>query len=191
MGTLIVLSSPSGGGKNVIIRRLLEIFPESRRFSTTTTREPRLQEVVGKDYFFVTRGEFEQMIQENKLVEYNLYAGEYYGTEKEKLENMLKKYDYVFVAIDVNGKQALEKQGIPHQSIFLLPESLEVLRQRIQSRGGIGSEDLAQRLTVAKEELSKAKNYDLQVVNPQGNIESAVDKIVVFLQGEVDRKSKV
>jgi len=187
MGKLVIISSPSGGGKNAIIRRLVELLPESTRFITTTTRSPRPQEIPGKDYFYVARDMFEQMITEKKLVEYNLYAGEYYGTEKEKLERVLEKYQYVFAALDVNGKRALEEKAIPHVSIFLLPESLDILKERIKARGGVGQASLEERLEAVDDELAQAHIYDLQVVNPQGNMESAVTQIVDYL-GSLDKK---
>ncbi len=186
-GLLVVISSPSGAGKNTIIRRLMHIFPSSVRFVTTTTRSPRPREISGEDYFFVTKEDFEHMKQRNKFIEYNVYSGEYYGSEKEKLEYVLNKYPMVFAALDVNGKMHLDKLNIPHISIFILPESQDILRQRIQIRGGVGEEDLKQRLFLAEQELAVAKNYDFQVVNPQGDIESAVHSIQNFLQARLDK----
>lgn len=184
MGTLIVISAPSGAGKNTVIRRLLELFPSSTRLVTTTTRQPRSQEVEGKDYFFVSKHVFESMIEEKKFVEHNVYAGEYYGTEKEKLDRALEEFEKVFVALDVNGKHALDEQKIPHVSIFLLPESLEILKDRIVGRGSVDGEALEKRLTEASKEMEWAPEYDFQVVNPQGNINQAIEGIIGFLSPE-------
>lgn len=181
MGTLVVISSPSGGGKNTIINRLLQLFPNSTRFITTTTRIPRVQEKNGRDYHFVSHEAFEQLRDENKLVEYNFYAGEYYGSEKERLNEDLQKFDWVFVALDVNGKKNLDKLKIAHRSIFLLPESLDVFRDRIIQRGSVTPEALEERMEIARQELQEAKKYDFQIVNPQGNIQEAVEGIVGFL----------
>lgn len=182
MGTLVVISSPSGAGKNSIIRRLLEILPNSARFVTTTTRSPRPGEYEGKDYFFVTHEKFEGMLQANKFIEHNTYAGEYYGTEKEKLSRVREKYDYIFVALDVNGKHALDALHIPHVSIFLVPEDMTVLEDRIQVRGGVSEEEMKERMQTAREELKAADAYDRKVVNPEGKMEDAVQEIVQFLQ---------
>ncbi len=185
MGTLVVISSPSGAGKNSVIRRLLEIFPSSARFVTTTTRSPRPGEQEGKDYFFVSRENFEAMVGEDKFIEHNVYADEYYGSEKEKLEAVLQKYDYVFVAMDVNGKHSLDTLGIPHVSIFLLPEDMSVLEQRIEVRGGVTEQEVQKRLATAREELKAANDYDRKVVNPEGKMEEAVQEIVEFLHSRV------
>lgn len=184
MGKLIVISSPSGTGKNSIIRRLVEIFPNSTRFVTTTTRDPRPGEEPGKDYFFVTQEQFDRMLREDKFIEYNKYAGEWYGSEKEKLGLVLQKYDLVFLALDVNGKQSLETLNIPHVSIFLIPESVEALEQRIEARGGVTKQELKKRMETAKEEMKAADKYDVQVVNPEGKMELAVQKIISFLQDQ-------
>ncbi len=184
MGKLVIISSPSGGGKNAIIRRLVELLPESTRFVTTTTRPPRPQEVEGKDYFFVTPENFSQMIQNDKLIEYNLYAGQYYGSEKNKLEILLDTYNFVFAALDVHGRESLKIKNIPHISIFLLPESLEALEERIKIRGGVGETELQQRMQTAREEMKEANKYDMQVVNPEGNMEVAAQEIIQFLQNQ-------
>lgn len=181
MGKLVVISSPSGAGKNSIIRRLLEIFPNSARFVTTTTRSLRPGEQEGKDYFFVSKEHFESMIQEDKFIEHNIYADEYYGSEKEKLSRVLEKYDFVFVAMDVNGKHALDAQYIPHLAIFLLPEDMSVLEERIQVRGGVDAQEIEKRLQTARLEVQDAGSYDAQVVNPEGKMEEAVQKIVQIL----------
>lgn len=181
MGTLVVISSPSGGGKNTIINRLLEIFPKSIRFVTTTTRAPRGQDTNGKDYHFVSHTEFQQLMEQKKFIEYNFYAGEYYGSERERLETDLQMYDMVFVALDVNGKEALDTLHIPHLAIFLLPEDMSVLQERIEMRGGTDEEAIKERLETATQEMKAAGEYDLQVVNPEGKMEEAVAKIVEFL----------
>ncbi len=186
-GLLVVISSPSGAGKNTIIRRLTQIFSSSVRFVTTTTRNPRPREIQGEDYFFVAKEQFKHMIQEEKFIEYNEYAGEYYGSEKEKLNHILEKYALVFAALDVNGKLALEALDIPHVSIFILPESEDILRQRIQIRGGVEEEGLEQRLALAEQELALAQKYDFQVVNAQGDMETAVQRIADFLRTYLDK----
>lgn len=184
MGTLVVISSPSGAGKNSIIKRLLEIFPRSTRFVTTTTRNPRPGEKNGEDYFFISRNEFLSMQKADKFIEENEYAGEFYGSEKEKLNFALEKNDFVFAALDVNGKQTLDRLHIPHISLFLLPEDMSVLEQRIIDRGGVDEDKIRERLQIARLELRAAGMYDVRVVNPEGKMEVAVQKIVSYLQSE-------
>ena len=182
MGTLVVISSPSGAGKNSIIRKLLEQCENSVRFVTTTTRSMRPGEVNGEDYFFVSHEKFQSLMLENAFIEYNCYAGEYYGSEKSKLDSVLKKYAFVFGAIDIHGKHALDVQKISHISIFLLPENLEALEHRILARGGVDDQKLKERMNMATEEMKAAGMYDYRVMNREGKMDEAVQKIIEILE---------
>ncbi|NCO05000.1 MAG: guanylate kinase, partial [Candidatus Magasanikbacteria bacterium] len=136
-GKLIIISSPSGGGKNSVINALMRRYKKSTRLITTTTRAMRPGEEHGVDYHFISRELFlEKKAQENFL-EYNEYAGNFYGTDKLLLEELLRTYDIVFSQIEVNGRANIQKAGIVHLAIFLMPESLDVLRERIVKRGGL------------------------------------------------------
>src|SRR3989338_6733672 len=134
-GLLVIISSPSGGGKDVVINALLKRFPNSTRLVTTTARPPRPGNQEGKDYYFISAAEFNNKIAGGDFVEYNNYAGNFYGTEKKHLAEALKKYDLVLTQIEVNGKHHLDVAGIPHLSIYLLPENENILRARIEKRG--------------------------------------------------------
>lgn len=174
MGLLVIVSSPSGGGKDAVIRGLINIFPGSAKFITTTTRPPRPGEKNGVDYHFVSREEFETMINSGELVEYNVYADNYYGTEKERLNQALEKHPVVFSNIEINGKKNFDKSGRKNLSFFLLPESMEVLRERIEKRGGLTPEIIEKRLETAKKEIIEADIYDHKIVNYQGKLEEAI-----------------
>lgn len=188
---LVIVSSPSGGGKNTVIRKLIKIFPDSANFITTTSRPPRPGEKNGRDYFFVSKDEFEKMIKEKKFIEHNFYAGNYYGTEKEKMENLLKKHNLVFSNIDVHGRENFDQAGIKHLSIFLLPDSLGNLRQRIEKRGGVSPEILKERLETAEKEIHEAEKYNRKIVNYQGKLEETVKKAVEAIKEylALDKKS--
>ncbi len=188
IGKLVIISSPSGGGKDSVINALLKIFVNSGRFITTTSRPTRPGNVNGVDYYFVSKEEFEQKIKNNEMLEYNIYAGNYYGTEKQKLAEALEKYNFIFTQIEVNGKHNLDKIGVANISIFLLPENEEILRRRIERRGGLTSEIIAERMRIAKEEITKSEDYDLRIVNVDGKFEETVDKIKVFLLN-IDKKA--
>jgi guanylate kinase len=108
-GRLVIISAPSGGGKNAIIRVLVEKIPKSVRFLTTITRPMRPGEVEGIDYHYISKAEFEQKILAGDFVEYNVYAGEYYGTDRLRLEQTLKDNEVVFLQIDINGRRAMKK----------------------------------------------------------------------------------
>lgn len=184
-GTLVVISAPSGGGKNAIIRELLKLFSGSTRFVTTTTRSPREGEKDGVDYHFVSVAAFEKMKENGNFIEYNFYAGNYYGSEKSKLEETLSTSSLVFAPLDINGKKQLDKLSFPHVSIFLLPEDLSILKNRITHRGGLTPGEIAARMQVADEEVEEAKKYDLALVNPDGNMHEAVKQIQEFLQKRI------
>lgn len=181
-GLLIVISSPSGGGKDSVINALLKMLPNSARFVTTTSRPPRPGNKDGVDYFFISKEQFEQGIRNEKFLEYNVYSGNYYGTEKKHLTEALDNYDLVFTQIEVNGKHNLGKANVPHLSIYLLPESLEILRQRIEKRGGLTEEQIVDRLRIAKEEMEKSVDYDFRVVNKEGKLGETVAEIAKIIR---------
>lgn len=176
-GKLILISSPSGGGKNSVIKALLSQFENAAQFVTTTTREPREGEENGKDYFFRSRREFESMMGNGKFVETNEYAGNLYGTEQAKLDEFLSTYDIVFSQADVHGKHSLDRLNIPHLSIFLMPESIEILKERIIARGGVSEEKMNERMRIAEEELETSKDYDYRIVNAEGKLHETVEEI--------------
>lgn len=182
MGQLVVISAPSGTGKNAIIRDLLKLFPHTTRLVTTTTRDPRPGEVNGVDYHFVSENQFQKMIEDGEFLEYNNYADNWYGSEKQKLEKDLENNEFVFSTLDVNGKHSLESLHYPHISIFLLPDDIDVLDDRIRHRGGQSEEDIEKRIVIAHDEIAEAKKYDFQVVNHEGKMQETVDQIVNFLK---------
>ena len=177
MGKLVIISSPSGGGKDSVINELLKTMSNSARLITTTSREPRPGNKDGVDYYFISREEFENKIKNDEMVEYNNYAGNYYGIEKKNLISALEKNKWVFTQIEVNGKQHLDEQNISNISIFLLPENLEILAERIRRRGGVDEGKIQERLKIAQNEMDKSAIYDYQVVNVDGKFAETVAKI--------------
>lgn len=184
-GKLVIISSPSGGGKDAVINALLKIFPNSARLVTTTSRPPRPGNKEGVDYFFISKKEFEEKIKQDAFLEHNIYSENYYGVEKARLDESLKKHDLVFTQIEVNGKHNLDKSGIKHLAIYLLPENLDVLRARIERRGGLNKAQIDERLEVAKREIEASIDYDYRVVNVQGKLAETVEKIVEFIKRNV------
>jgi len=192
-GRLVIISSPSGGGKNAVVNELLKIVPFSARLITTTTRPMRPGEKDGVDYYFIEKSEFEEKIKRGDFLEYNIYADNYYGAEKEILEQFLSKYQIVFSLTEVNGKRNLDKAGVKNLSIFLMPENMEVLRERIKERGGTSARSIEERLETAEIELNEAKNYDFIVENKEGKISETVEKIAKIIKERlnIDKKSKI
>lgn len=180
-GTLIVISAPSGGGKTTLIRSLSDAVPHSARLITTTTRAPRDGEQDGVDYHFLSREAFEQKIQSGDFLEYVEYADHYYGTDKHELTAMLEQYIYVFAAVDVRGKQSFESARVPMFSIFLKPESVDILRERLEVRPGITENVIQERLQVAASEMAQAPHYDAVIINRQGYFEETVQAVIEVL----------
>lgn len=195
MPLLVVISSPSGGGKDSVINALLKRIPRSARLVSTTSRPPRPGNQEGVDYYFISKEEFVKKIENGDFIEYNFYADNYYGLQKKHLAETLKSHDLVLTQIEVNGKHNLDKAGIPHLAIFLLPESLEILRERILKRGGITPEVADKRIEIAKKEIQESTDYDYKVVNLDGKLTETIDKIAKiiepYLSGEktLDKKA--
>lgn len=182
MGLLVVISSPSGGGKDSVINALLKRFPDSARFVTTTSRPPRPGNKEGVDYYFISPEDFQNKIKNNEFIEYNFYAENYYGTEKSRLEDALKKHSLVLTQIEVNGKHNLDKAHIPHLSIFLVPENLNQLANRIRHRGGLTETAITERLAIATAEIKASADYNYKIVNAEGHLRETIDKIAEIIQ---------
>jgi guanylate kinase len=189
-GILIVLSGPSGVGKGTV-RQAVFSRPDARfEYSiSATTRKPRKGEVNGIDYFFKSKEEFEQLIAEDKLLEYAHYVGNYYGTPIDYVNETLNAGKDVFLEIEVQGaKQVREKipEGI---FIFLMPPSLDELESRIVGRGTESIELIHNRMEAARREIELMSLYDYIVVND--NVERAVDRINAIVESEHCRSERV
>ncbi len=167
-GLLIVLSGPSGVGKGTIRRLVMSDITLNMVYSISmTTRKPREMEVDGKDYFFVNKNKFEEMIHNDGFLEYAQFVGNYYGTPKDYVLNLLKEGKNVFLEIEINGaKQVMEKyKGKNLVTIFLIPPSIQELENRIRNRHTEDEQTIQERLNKARHELSEKDNYDYVVVN--------------------------
>ena len=182
-GLLIVLSGPSGVGKGTVRAAIFSKGEQKFVYSiSATTRQPRTGETDGVDYFFKTREEFEQMIQNKQLLEYAEYVGNYYGTPLEYVENTLAQGKDVFLEIDVQGAIQVRELMPEGVFIFLTPPDLNELESRIVNRGTDSDEVIAKRMKTAREELELMKYYDYSVVNDTVN--NAVQKIEAIIQTE-------
>ena len=182
-GLLIVLSGPSGVGKGTVRSAIFSKGEQKFVYSiSATTRKPRTGETDGVDYFFKTREEFEQMIQNKQLLEYAEYVGNYYGTPLEYVENTLATGKDVFLEIDVQGAIQVRELMPDGVFIFLTPPDLNELESRIVNRGTDSDEVIAKRMKTAREELELMKYYDYSVVND--TVDNAVQKIEAIIQTE-------
>ena len=182
-GLLIVLSGPSGVGKGTVRAAIFSKGEQKFVYSiSATTRLPRTGETDGVDYFFKTREEFEQMIQNKQLLEYAEYVGNYYGTPLEYVENTLAQGKDVFLEIDVQGAIQVRELMPDGVFIFLTPPDLNELESRIVNRGTDSDEVIVKRMKTAREELELMKYYDYSVVND--TVDNAVQKIEAIIQTE-------
>ncbi len=180
-GSLVVISSPSGGGKDTVIFALLKKFQNSVKLITTTTRSPRPDDKEGITYHFITKENFQEKIKNDEVLEYNFYAGNYYGITKTEIQNKLNNFDLVFTNIDVNGRRSLKKAGFENLSVFLMPENLNDLKTRISHRGGLSQAEIEERLKTAELEIGLASEYDFQVVNKTGKLTETIDNVAKII----------
>ena len=182
-GLLIVLSGPSGVGKGTVRAAVFANNQFQYVYSVSaTTRAQRPGEVDGKDYYFVSREEFETMIRNEDLLEYAEYVGNYYGTPIQKIEENLAAGRDVFLEIEVQGAMKVKERMPEGIFIFLAPPNLEELESRITGRGTDAAHVIQERMATAKEEIELMQHYDYVVVNDQ--VQHAVDRINAIIQSE-------
>ena len=182
-GVLFVIAWPSGVGKGTRKAKLFEDFADRIAYSVSaTTRGPREGEVDGKDYFFISRQEFERRVKNNEFLEHAEFAGNCYGTPRAYVEKLLDSGMNVVLEIDVQGALQVMKSMPECVSVFILPPSFEELEHRLRGRGTETEEKVRERLETAKRELPYAPQYDYQIVNG-GDIEAAYQSLrEVFLK---------
>ena len=181
---LFVMSAASGAGKTTLKDKVIGEFPDIVYSISATTRSPREGEVNGVHYFFKTKEEFEQMIKDDALVEYNLVHGNYYGTPKSFVEDMLRQGKRVLFDIDVFGKVNFDKVYPDATGILILPPSEEELERRLRGRGTDSEEVIRLRLENAKKEMEFAKTkgkYEHVIVND--DLEKAANELRTILKG--------
>lgn len=183
-GMLVILSAPSGCGKDTVFKEICNIRDDVVESVSATTRAPRVGEVDGVNYFFKSNAEFEEMINNNMLLEYASYNNCYYGTPVEGVENAINDGKVCFLIIEVQGAQNIMKMRPDAVSIFLLPPSMEVLEHRLNKRQTNDVADIQNRINIAKEEIELAPKYKYQVVNDA--LEDAVDEINNIINKELE-----
>lgn len=168
-GKLIVISAPSGCGKSTVVHALMELRPNLRFSISATTRKPRIGEVDGKDYFFVSREKFMEMVERDEFLEHAIYVDNCYGTPRKALDDMLEKGLDVILDIDVQGAFQIREKRPDALMVFLLPPSFEDLEKRLVSRGKDSMEVIRNRLVAAREECRMAEKFDYRIVNDDVN----------------------
>lgn len=186
---LLVLSSPSGGGKSTIARRLLESHEGLAYSISATTRAARAGERDGQHYHFLTAEEFQRRQQRGDFLESAEFGGHLYGTLRSEVERVLGSGKVALLDIEVEGARQLRRQVPDAVFVFIMPPSAEVLVQRLTGRGTDGPEAVARRIHRAAEELKAAREYDYVVVND--DLDRAVAQVAAILAAESVRGNRL
>lgn len=187
-GLLVVISGPSGTGKGTVLKLVQEINPNIRMSVSVTTRKPRKGEIDGQNYSFISVEEFKYMIENDELVEWVEYCGNFYGTPKKHIEDSTKKGFDVIFEIEVEGALNVKNKFADAISIFILPPSFSELRRRIEKRGTDSQNSIDKRLGRAIKEFDFVYQYDYLVIND--NVENAVKDINDILHTEKLRANR-
>ncbi|MCI9576174.1 MAG: guanylate kinase [Clostridiales bacterium] len=188
-GLLIVLSGPSGAGKGTVVKALQKRQPGVRLSVSATTRSPREGEQPGKHYFFLTKEEFQQQIDQGQMLEYAEYCGNYYGTPAKPIEQWRKEGHDVLLEIEIQGGGQIKEKQPDSVGIFLLPPSWKELESRLHGRGTEDETTICKRLETARKELAGVCGYDYAVVNE--NVEETVRTIGAIIAAEKQRFSRI
>ncbi len=164
---IVVISGPSGSGKSTMILRLMQKYPELIFSVSHTTRPPRGSEEDGKNYHFVSRQAFMEMVDKNQFVEWADVYGNFYGTSYSEIESKSQSGKCLVLDIDVQGARNIKKRFPEALLIFVIPPSMEELRRRLVNRDKTVDANMERRLTIAREEVKQYRQYDYIIVNDQ------------------------
>lgn len=177
-GILTVISGFSGAGKGTVVKQLLEAYPDEYCLSiSATTRQPRENEQHGVHYFFISKEEFEQMIEQNELLEHAQYVQNYYGTPKSFVMQHLNEGVNVVLEIEMQGALKVKKRFPESLLVFITPPTAKELEDRLRGRGTETEEVIQKRLARAREEAVYMNSYDYIVLNETGKVAECADKI--------------
>ena len=189
-GLLIVISGPSGVGKGTVRKALFEREGQDLEYSISmTTRKPREGEENGREYYFVTKEQFEEEIKKGNLLEYAEFVNNYYGTPYDKVMEKLDNGSEVVLEIEVQGAMQVKRKMPNAVFIFIAPPSYKALRDRLLSRGTEDDDTVNERLAKAHREIEIASEYDYIVINDE--VDNAADRIMAIIRAEHAKCSRV
>lgn len=174
-GRLIVFTGPSGVGKGTLLKALRDRYPNLKLSISATTRQPRPGEVDGKDYYFVSREQFQTMVENGDLLEWAEFAGNFYGTPKTTVQQHLDEGEWIILEIELEGARQVRHTFPQALQLFVLPPSLDELEQRIRQRGKDSEEAIVRRMARAQVEIDAAPEFDVQIVND--DLETALQQL--------------
>jgi guanylate kinase len=182
---LIILSAPSGGGKSTILHEILNKTDKIEYSVSYTTRQPRGQEQNGVHYHFVSVDEFEQRVCSGDFLEHAMFSGNHYGTSISYIKSRLAIGKHVIMDIEVQGAAQISSTDIPYVKIFILPPTLQVLKERLINRRTDSMDEIEQRLQIARDEIKQISHYDYLVIND--DLDTAVAEIISIIEAEENR----
>lgn len=189
-GQLIVVSGPSGSGKDTVISKAIERMGEKAFLSVSmTTRQKRGNEQDGIDYYFVSVEEFEQHIQSGDMLEYARYGSNYYGTPIAPIRERMQNGETVFLNIEVQGGASIRKLMPEATEIFIIPPSLKELERRLYKRGTEDEDAIRKRMEIAVSEIERACEYDYLVIND--DLDTAVDELLQIVNGHYENNQNI
>lgn len=184
-GIPIIISAPSGAGKTTICQALAQRLPGLNFSVSHTTRKPRENEKDGFDYHFVSKKVFLKMTDRNEFLEWTKIHDNYYGTPRKNIEDTLQKGEDLVFELDIQGVKSLRALKYEGVYVFILPPSLEELKQRLTRRGTESGDQIQQRLEVGKNEIAQSHLYDYVVTNV--NVDESVDTLLAIIRAEKSR----
>ncbi|HEY9326408.1 MAG TPA: guanylate kinase [Candidatus Limnocylindria bacterium] len=186
-GLLVIISAPSGAGKDASIERLVKKLADAVVYVTATSRKPRPGEIPGKHYYFYSPEKFREEIEEGNFLEWSMVHGEFKGVRRDVLGETLQNHTIVIVKPDPQGMRKIKSHLPEALTIFIMPPSVESLKRRLDHRGTETPEQREIRLRNAEIEMAAAPEYDYVVVNEDGKLDDTVDKIAEIIKKEAKR----
>ncbi len=192
---LIIISAPSGVGKTTIVHGALLAMPTLHKVITCTTRDPRPEEKDGKDYYFLSKEEFEKGIKGNLFLEWAHIYEDSYGTRKQDVNTIIERGLTPLLILDTQGAQSVRDSGMPCVTIFIQPESIEQIHHHLERdiqehKRNADMNDISERLALAQKELSKAPQYDYRITNKEGDIEGSIAQLKALLDKIIEKSYK-
>jgi len=186
-GLLVILSAPSGAGKDAVLERLVKRLDDAVVYVTATSRKPRPGELPGTHYYFYSPEKFREEIEEGNFLEWSMVHGEFKGVRRDVLGETLLGHKIVIVKPDPQGMRKIKSQLPEALTVFIMPPSVESLKRRLDHRGTETPEQREIRLRNAEIEMAAAPEYDYVVVNEDGKLDDTVDKIAEIIKKEAKR----
>jgi len=187
-GMLLIISGPSGTGKGTLVEKLMKSDPSFRFSCSVTTRAPRVGEIDGVHYHFVSVEEYDRLVKENAFLEHATVHGNHYGTLRKPIEDMMSQGQNVLLDIDTQGAFSVMDNADDYVSIFILPPSFTELRKRLEARNTDAPEVIERRMSNARGEVDKVNRYQYSIVND--DLETAYQQLKQIVESEKQRTSR-